>query len=703
MIGGIGRDTAFRIAGVLSIVSLAVVFVGLTLGLALSGASSPLGTSQDVGADGDRTGVGDTLHENPATLEEERNLGALEERLASQIAQQVESGAVNVTQEDYEQAREQLGDEQFDELVDEYGDIAEETGNNETYSRLDSARGAQQNYTDYVAAYWVLYDKYQLLTAESEDPNQSGEFPDDAFARTASDEDVMALARQLEIHAQRANESATRAIRHYQELSTGDDEYRRTATAIARSQSNVTAAQQTVRTEQFTATNLVLFVTEATISTDDPLVVLGRLETADGRLLANRTATFEVADTTLEVRTDASGRFRLSYRPTLLPVDRTTLPVTYRPGNDTAHLSDTTTVTVTVEQTEPTVTASVAPDVAKFDDTVTVTGAVTADDVRLARIPYTVAVDGIVVATDETDADGRIEESFQLSGTVSPGDATVTIRLPLTERALAGTVAEKTVSVERREAFLAAETAPAGTGTVRVSGQLTTDDGVIPAQPLEVLVNDTVVGTVRTDANGSFDQRVVVPDEVDDEGAVAVDVRFEGRGTNLEPAGVTTTTRVETGGGFSLLWAVPVVLLLAALGGGTLLYRSRRGRVETVDRTDSPHTPLQPSDESTAAGQFEYATDLLEAGDTAGAVRAGYAALRHQLSGGQADRRTHWEFYHDCRDQLDPDSETSLREATEYYERVAFADEPADDDMAREVIDAVERLGELDAAGGPEQ
>lgn len=687
VIGGIGRDTALQAAGVLSTVGLLVVVVAVTLGLVVPGASGPLSSP---------SGAAD--HENPATVTDESSLSAVEQQLASRLARQVESGAVNLTREDYERAREQVDNETLDQLVEEYGQVAQQTGQSEQYTNLVRARRAQTNHTEHVATYWELYDRYQRMTNESA-ANDSVDVPTGVVTPDPTEQTLRDIARELEFHATRANETAATAIETYRTLSTsGAIDYTRVIESLAESRDEVTSTQESVRREQFTVTDFVVYTLDDTGSPTDPIELLGKLETSNGTGLATQNATVTIGNETRTVTTDSGGRFRLSYRPTTMPANTSTLTVAYEPANESAYLGDSETVAVTVEPVEPTVTFSISPPSARFDDAVLVTGAVAVDDRPVGTVPYLVAIDGVVVARNETSDTGTFTETVSVPSDIEAGDATVSVRLLTAGQALAATAAESTLTVDRTRSALSFQATTAGTETVRVSGRLAADGSGVAGQSLTVRVNGTVVRTLRTDTDGRFDQSVIVPDSVvaDGDSVALVNVTYSGAGTNIDPAQATAQTRVRAaGGGFDAVWLLALAAVVLLLG-GYLFVRSRRETV-TVE-PDDPTTPLDPTPETDSTTHVEYATDLLAADDPAGAVRAGYAALRQQLGDETAGGRTHWEFYHACRDRLDADSESRLRTVTEYYERVAFAGEQADEAMAREVIEMARTLGDVETA-----
>jgi len=709
----------WRLCAALAVAGIVVLLVGVTLGVAVPGASSPLEGPAAGSEDG-------SAHQNPADLEDRTNLGSLERELRSVVASQAQSGALNLTQEDYEQARDQLGDETFDRLVEEYQGVATEAGSDNRSARIARSQAALVNVSERVGAYWDAHRAYDRLT----DPGPQFEDLDFVAARQ-SPETVLAefnatttreLVAELEQRAERVNESTAAAVEEYRELSaTTGTNYSATVDGIRSSRDSIAETQRGIRETWYTGTNLTLNVGSSNISAVEPLVVRGQLTTADGAWFGDEQINVSVGDQYVVARTNTTGWFTLQYRPTQLAANTTELVIGFEPPPESEYLGSERTVDVTVRQVRPTVAARTSVDVARFNETVTVTGRVGTADAAFPGVPYILTVGGQFVARGNTTASGRIDTAFSLPERVEPGDRQVRVRLLGEGQALLAANGTAGIRVESSPTVIAFDAEPTEQGAVRVSGTLRTDAGVpVANRSVQLRIGGRAAGTVLTGANGTFGTTLSVPEgsagrDGDGETAV-VEAVFEAAGTNLESTsrstGVAVTNpsnQVEIGtpGGEGTVGLAVAGLLLAVVAGFSLLYwyrrRDRSGESDSDGR--EPAGPTEPTGDRTAVTeQVERAGELLEAGRPDAAVRAGYAALRRRLGDDDASRlQTHWEFYEHHRDRLDDGTARRLRQVTEAYERVAFAGESADGSTAREVVDAVRSLegGEPDDGAVP--
>lgn len=142
--GGLDRALiALLLAGV-------VVLVG---GVAVSVvAGGGLGTAPVTGED--------PTQQNPNDVSGSTDLSAVERQLAKQAAERIRSGEINVSAGDIDQARESLGESEFDALVDRYSEVAEETGNQDRVTAFVAVRSEQRTFASATAEYQRLYRLY---------------------------------------------------------------------------------------------------------------------------------------------------------------------------------------------------------------------------------------------------------------------------------------------------------------------------------------------------------------------------------------------------------------------------------------------------------------------------------------------------------------------------------------------------------------
>ena len=709
-------DAVWWLCAAFAVVGTVVLLVGLTLGFALPGASSPLdGSSATPGENG-------SDHENPSTLDDGEDLRALEQQLRSSVVSQAQSGALNLTQEDYEQARDQLGGEQFNRLLEEYQGVAAETGSTNQSATLAESQAALVSVSREVTAYWELYGAYQRLT----EPGSGFENFDFVAARQ-SPETVLRefnattrreLVADLEQRAENVEQAAAVATANYQELSesTGEN-YTATVESIRNSRDRITETQQPIRQAWYTETELTLSADSVSISAVDPLRTAGRLTEPDGTPIANERVNLSVGEQSMLLRTNETGGFYLEYYPTAIASNTTELTVRYTPSTASQHLDSEATVNVTIEQVDPTLQVEPSPAETRFNGTVAVTGQIEAGGAALPGLPYLVSVDGRFVAQGTTGSDGRIDTAFTVPAEVDAGQQQVRVSLPLDGRAVRPAEETSPIEITTTPTVVTLNTTDAGGETIRIDGALQTADGTpVSNQSLQVVIDDRAVGTTLTDRNGSFGTTVTVPTESFSGGDEQVPVRvrtvFDSAGTNLAsddselsvtvPNPGTGSGLPSLDGGSTNALAVVGGVLLVVFGVGLLSWfrrRERRPASQAAGGADGADSG--GSEPTVGAPPVEDAVELLDAGRPEAAVRAGYATLRRTVAGDDnaSRRQTHWEFYdHQCQ-RLDAETARRLRTVTEAYERVTFANEPADTDLAGEVVDAVQSITERTASG----
>jgi hypothetical protein len=726
-----GRDSVGTLALLLAAVGIAVAAVALAVGVAVPAVSGPFDAPAEPETDGDGP-----AQVNPGSVGG-GTVGVGNERLLTDVARQVRSGAVNLTQDDYDQARDQFGDEQVDELIAEYRDRAGDAGAQPEL--LYRSQLALQNHTEQVAAYWELYALYEEATDAESGPLRAGTVASPAGVRHSPDGEISReIALELDERADRVEETAAETLQQYRALAAESNrDYAATIEAIEASHRNVTTSHQAVLREEFVETNLTLRSAGTDrVSPLAPLEARGRLVTEDGRPLANERVTLEFDPETpvgtdplapesgrgtvdsgpqtqyRQALTNETGWFYLEYRPTTMPLNATELTVTASPA-DTELIGDERTVSVTAEQIRPTLRVDPPSSEVAFNETVSITGSLSAGGVQLRNVPYRVFVDGQTVAENRTTVTGGLDTSLRLPAAADPAGAQVRVQL-LTDGGVLEPVnatASLDVATTATEVSLSAQSV--GDGTVRVTGQLTAAGGTpVVDQPVSVQLADQTVAFVRTDETGSFDRTVAVPEgTADDDEAVTVTaaISFDGSGTNLATATERAEVTVPPSGSIlgtvvgSLRANTEVIVFAAGIlllgGAGFLLSRRWRRSSGTEQGRSVPAETAVGPDNSDAAEPVEPASllartvDHYEAGNRAAAVRSGYAAVRLLLDEGATQQLTHWEFYDHHRGRLDGEADTLLRRVTELYERVEFAAESVDESMVADVVAALRAFG----------
>lgn len=629
-------------------------------------------------------------HRNPADVDEDGDLAATGEWLADRLADRLGDGAVRIDRGQYEAARRVVGDE-FDSRLARLVDVAGETGtarDDRVASRLSDARDRQRRFTEAVADYRETRRAYR------------------AARRAGNETRARALARELERAARTVNRTGGALSGDYAALTNDTDaDLDAAVTAVRSTRRNVTDSQSSIRSETFVGTRLVAVAPARTVSFVEPLPVVGRLRAADGTALANRSVRLRVGTRTVRTRTNATGGFRVRYRPTLLAANATAVRVRYRPRNGSRFLGSEASVPVAVERVAPAVSVAAAPSPAGFGDRLSVSGSVTAAGVGVPSVPVVVHVGGTRVARVETAPNGSFAASVRLPAGVGTGDRAVRATVALSDRAIARANGSAVVTVRSTPAALtAAVRNRSAVAAAEVTGRLTADGRPVAGRPVAVRVDGSVVRTVTTDEDGRYaaDLPTTSGASRSVRGGVTVTVVHDGTGSNVGNATARATLRSgggDGGEGLAVLGAVvraagrPVPLAVGALalgvvGAGFVAVRRRRvapdsggdaGTAPEVGGSDAP-TPL-----AAARGR-------LDAGEPADAIHLAYLAVREELTDGPGGRaRTHREF-REAAATPDGDAADALARLTDAYERAAFAPGTPERATAVDALEAAEVL-----------
>lgn len=716
----------------LVVLLVAVVTVPLAVGgsAALSptaGGDSAHGESAVSGQPPQVTPTNDSTvhHRDPESVREFGNIFRLRSWLSNALVDRVIVSSIELEQGEYEAARSLVGD-RYDDRLDQFVDVIGDTYTDDDDDDDDTFREVQRtqrNLTRTVETYEQTYDEYERAVENGN--------------RTRARQ----KARTLSDAADRVRRYNETLVRDYQRLAnqTGrplDATIERVSTVAE----NVSRRQSAVEASLFTETELRVEADRTRISFTDPLTASGRLVTADGAPVANRTITVSVYTTEQTVRTDEFGRFDLSYRPRVVPVTRSSLNVTYRPDTDSEYRASNTTVDVTIEQVEGRLTVTADPDTVTYDDRVTVSTTLTVDGEPVANVPVRAAADRFDLGSTPLDEAGAATFRGRLPATVPAGPQQLTVRAGNASTAVTAPNATATLSVEATATTLSVERESVSADRVRVSGRLATDDGSPAAnQPIQLRIDDDTSVTAVTGPDGRYStafQREGLATAADE--TVSVTAEYDGTGRNLDSARATRRIDVIVDGagdagpggddsddgvlggavpggilpgsggpdimGVALVAGLFVVLVALVVARRSLAPDASdtvSGESDSTsgDATDdaipgpTADSAAASADGATAGLEMGPGWSFLEAGDEAAAIQYTYQDLRGTLAGsfGVAEANTHWEFYNACRDGgMETAQLQALRSVVEAYETVTFGEDPsvADPDAVLEAVDA---------------
>ena len=669
------------------LVVLAVVALSVACGFATTaaGAPGPDTVPQQATPTDNNTTV---QHERPDQVSEAGDSGQVSLWLAQQLQSRLEGSAVNLSQGEYEAARELVGDE-YNSRLGQYVDVAGDTRSSyddDATERFNETRSEQEEFANTTQSYEETYDTYQ-------EAQQQG---NSTRAREA--------ARELETLSERLLTLNESLQGNYVRLTnrTGVSTAT-TSTAIAETTTEIATTQATVRDETLVETNLTVQTNGTSVAFDEPLAVTGRIRTANGTALDDESVGVIVGNRTYQTRTDADGRFEVTYRPVGLPVDASNVSVRYRPGQSTPYLGAATTTPVEVSQVTPTLAVTNSTETVAYDETTITRVDASVDGRPVPALPLELSV-GSVGTRNTTTATGQTTLSGRLPASVPAGNRTIAVDHDRTGRAIAPAETTVPVTVTQTATNLTVS-ATAGNGTVAVRGRLRTSQGAtVDGQQLTVTVAETN-RTVTTNATGWYQLRATNLSAAagPNVSVVPVTAQFTGTGTNLDASRAETTVTIArssspppSDAGLPWAWILVGVVGAVTVAGVLAVSRYTGTDPEQTAPSDPEPSPATEPTPSPAAGFLTDAQAALDAGQYERATVAAYASARSRLTADHdlSTELTHREFLAAVTSQGGPLPE--FETIASAYERVTFQG-IADAETAEEALAAATTLSDSEA------
>jgi len=631
-----------------------------------------------------------TQHVDPDSVSEPGDTEQLSQWLERRLLARLQQSTLAIGQRDYARARDLLGPE-YESRLGQYVEIAGETDRSESTGEFRSIRQNQSAFTNTSQAYQRTYDEYEQARAQGN--------------TTAAIRRARAL-NSLAANATRLNRSLSRGYGQLGNL-TGID----TATIqqqLRNTTDNISSQQATVRSQTLTDTRLNVTTNQTTVAFDDPILISGTVETANGTVVTNQSGVVAIGARVYPVRTDENGQFTASYRPISLSANATAVDVQYIPSLSSPYLGVSTSTPVAVEQVTPSLSATVTPTTAGYGDTVALRTTMTVDGRTVPSVPVTVTLAGNR-RSQFTNETGIAEITQQLPASILAGSQELQIAHARSELAVgpAETTTPLTVVSKATNMTISATETDAGT---RIQGRLLTGDEVgISARPLTVTIGETTQ-TVTTNQSGYYQLTVSNVSTADgNPSTVPVTVQFDGRGTNLRNSSatatvnLTSTTSVDGGpteSFFGLLTeTLPGQLLGASVVGMALIAGMigflRRYQSDDMAETDRTTTVMNTTTTSATEPEeyLERAQNALSNGNLNRATVAAYASVRNHYErqvgiGGSLTQR---EFLDVCRTQLPETDKRRLEDISDAYERLLFSGQ-SDMELASDAVSAASTL-----------
>lgn len=480
-------------------------------------------------------------HRNPEEYREDGDSDRVSSWLTTRLAERLGDSVLELSEGQYEFARQFVGDEFEDrigqlvevdgETADDDDDDTDDESDTDTTEVINQTKAEQERLIDNVEQYEETETAYE-----------------NALATNDTDR-ARALARELVAIADRVESQTTSVVQFFEQLQTisGQD----LTAAIERIidiRERILGDVTTVRESVFVATNLTVAPSQADISFVDPLTVIGQLRTADGNPVANQPIELRVGQTTVQTETNATGAFEFTYRPTRLPINTSSLAVVYQPLPESIYSGSTANIPINVIQQTPTIANVTAPANLTYAETGVVGGTVSVDGIPVDNVTVTLSLAGTQLGTAPV-RNGQFETRITLPAQVPAGTQQLRVTLPDRQRAVAGTTATQPVTIEETLTILPTRATAVNSTTVTVAGDLfaigvpNDATGVVGVadQPVQLSIDSVTIETVTTTAEGAFATQLNLSQLGAIGETVAIESRYNQSSTNLG-SDLTTTT-----------------------------------------------------------------------------------------------------------------------------------------------------------------
>ena len=650
-------------------------------------------------------------HVNPSKAKGTSRLSELDRWYLSHLSSRLGSSTVKINQGQYRKAHSLVGS-QYDGMLARYVDVTGRTDSkrdDRIAHQLNETGDRQRTYVTSVRRYRRVHDRYQTAR------------------RNGKKRKARRLARKLNHLQTKISDSNRRLTRSYGNVSNSTGKtFGKEVESVHRTTRNITKQQVSVREHEFTKTRLTVLSVQQRMSYRNPLRVTGALHSRNGTALADRTVRLRLTPNhTVTTKTRSDGTFSVSGRPRAVHLGRQSFGLRYVPARDSAYLGDDRTVTSTVHPTRANVVLDGSADTSTFGRRVTASGSVRAGGGNVTSVPVVLFVGGRRVASTTTGSDGTFHFRPKLPSNTSVGERKLRVQLPYHGQALHRSKAVTDIRIRETPTSLSLAGNVTQGRNVTVQGRLTTKDGrAVSNETVDVLADGTTIGTVRTDANGTYRSQFRVPPSVvsnQSNGTVVLATNYGGGGTNLASSHARTRLTLQLPGTDSVLDREWVPLALGGVLVGLLIvagvYVRRRGEsTESGDETtavadagdddfdtnaDSTPPDGEPADDfadrpPTDELLAERANAAFATGDLNRAAELAYAAVRSHLEATVAvePRLTHWEFSRACaKADIGTDDRSRLEAVTNAFERASFTEKPVSSELARRAVRSAEEIG----------
>ena len=620
-------------------------------------------------------------HRNPSKIEQSGDLGQLESILGESLNGKLDDSLERLDAEDYERARELLGEE-YDTDLDRYVDIAEETDSTTEATQYETTQSRQKEYVDAIEQYEQSQSAYEQ-------------------AQTAgNDQRARELAREVVTAATEVNATGEQLSNTYQayEEATGIN----TSERRQQIETRQTAAQQTrqqITATELRETTLSVATNRSTVSFTDSVTVRGDVQTSSGAPITSQQIQLLINGQSYTTELDTDGSFQQQFQPE--GVWQSGSPtIRYVPDPESLYLGSQTRLPVTIESTPTNIAVNPINGSVDYDSSLRVRGRLTTADTDepVPTAPVVLRVGGQQIETVQTTSEGQFQFQTLIPPGVPAGTVSTRVELGSSSLALNPSQAETPVQINPTNTSLTVDATASSPTEIQVRGQLQSEGGRgVSSMPVSIQISDTDVTTFQTGDSGRFETTVTPPETVGSRESVVVTAQFSGADSNLQAATATTTLALPqangsaavggTTGGDSGLGGFPrdsigILLLLgiALVAAVTGWWLWQRRPVQAVPADTAPtesgtESAPESSDRLSETDRLlEAANEALTNQESESAVQFAYIAVRRYFSTSVEanEAATHWEWYQACTtagvDQL-----SEIQSLIEDFEQVTFA------------------------------
>ena len=647
-------------------------------------------------------------HVDPGEIADSADIDRLAAVLQGSLDRSLGGSLSNLDAEDYEQARELLGDE-YDADLERYRDVAADLDREE---RVELYRLAQTDQAAFIDA----VEEFEQTEQAYEKARQEG---DSRRARS--------LGRQLVTTADQVNNTGQNTVAAYQQLETEtNNNYTNQINTTNSTRQEAVATRQAVVDAEFIETTLSATAAQSNISFTDQLRIRGELQTPDEQPLPDQDIPLRIDGERYAVEPAADGTFSLLIQPdSVWETDVSPIEVQYLPAEESVYLGSQAIVSVAVETTVTDINIQSNRAVVAHDTPTLVNGSVTTSSTNqgVPSAPVAFQIETTEITTTETTRSGQFQIQEPLPPELPAGETTADVVLQPSEFALESSRSSLPLAIEPTNTTTTVTASvveqSSSDPVIQINGSVVGESGrPVAGMPVAISSEGTTVANIETTDAGQFTREVPFSDVTAGE-TVSFTATFDASNSHLRSSNSMTTISVPAGttistssgssqsgifetiltvfpGGTAGIVLISIVLIagIGSLFGFVRWQQNTQTETQSSDSSTTDDTTFMNADQTVGDEMLSQAADALENDAYTSATTLAYTAVRRHLSSDVAvtESATHREWHQACKaaNVADPSQLDTLVDAFEY---VVYA--PADDETATTASNALVAAEEL--------